>query len=247
MASKHIRKVDTLARLMHYILGTRPDESGLVPDQEGFIPIKELLKVIHEEPSMAYVRESHLTEVILQDRGDLFEVADRKIRSKKRGFVPPAEKDPLANPPKLLFKGVKRKAYPAVLTHGLAPGPGDHVVMTTDRDLATRIANRQDQRPVIVEIQAQAAGESGTAFFTFGDCLYVADKIPARFIKGPPLPKDLPEQREPARTREDFTPGSFLIKADKDHDPTRQDKARKKRGWKEETRRIRRKKHAGWA
>jgi len=247
MAGKHIRKVDTLARLMRYILGTRPDESGLVPDQEGFIPIKELLKVIHEEPSMAYVRESHLTEVILQDRGDLFEVADRKIRSKKRGFVPLAEKDPLANPPKLLFKGVKRKAYPAVLTHGLVPGPGDYVVMTTDRDLATRIANRQDQRPVIVEIRAQAAGESGTAFFAFGDCLYVADKIPARFVKGPPLPKDLPEQREPARTREDFTPGSFPLNLDKDHDPTHQDKARKKRGWKEEARRLRRKKHAGWA
>jgi len=247
MASKHIRKVDTLARLMRYILGTRPDESGLVPDREGFIPIKELLKVVHEEPSMAYVRESHLTEVIIQDKEDLFEVAERKIRAKKRGFVPLAEESALSSPPKLLFKGVKRKAYPAVLTHGLAPGPGDHVVMTSDRDLAARIAKRQDQRPVMVEIRAQAARESGTAFFAFGDCLYLADTIPARFINGPPLPKDLPEQREPAKTREDFTPGSFLLNLDKDHDPLRQDKARKKRGWKEEARRIRRKKHARWA
>jgi len=246
MAGKHIRKVDSLARLMRYILGIRPDESGLVPDREGFISIKELLKVIHEEPSMAYVRESHLTEVILQDKECLFEVAERKIRSKKRGFVPLAEQEPLANPPRLLFKGIKRKTYPAMLAHGLAPGPGNHVVMTADRDLAARIASRQDRQPVIVEIRAQAANDSGTAFFAFGDCLYVADTIPARFINGPPLPKDQPEQREPARTREDFMPGSFLINLDKDHDPRRQDKARKKRGWKEEARSIRRKKHAGW-
>jgi putative RNA 2'-phosphotransferase len=245
MARKHIRKVDSLARLMRYILGNRPDEFGLVPDRQGFIPIKELLKVIHEEPSMAYVRESHLTEVILQDKEGLFEIAERKIRSKKRGFAPPAEKDALANPPKLLFKGVKRKAYPSVLTHGLVPALGDHVVMTTDRELAARIANRQDQRPMIVEIRAQAAGESGTAFFAFGDCLYVADTIPARFINGPPLPKDVSEQREPARPREDFMPGSFLINLDQDHDTTRQYKARKKRGWKEEARKLRRKKHAG--
>jgi putative RNA 2'-phosphotransferase len=119
--------------------------------------------------------------------------------------------------------------------------------MTSDRDLAARIAKRQDQRPVMVEIRAQAASESGTAFFAFGDCLYVADTIPARFINGPPLPKDLPEQRQPARPREDFTPGSFLLKEDKDYDPLHQDKARKKRGWKEEARRIRRKKNAGWA
>jgi len=168
MAGKHIRKVDTLSRLMHYILGNRPDEFGLVPDQEGFIPIKELLKVVREEPYMGYVRESHLMEVIVHDRGEVFEVAERKIRSKKRSFVSLEGQDALANPPKLLFKGVKRKAYPAVLTHGLLSGAGDHVVMTTDRDLAIRIAHRQDQRPVILEIRALEASESGMAFFPFG-------------------------------------------------------------------------------
>ena len=247
MAGKHIRKVDTLSRLMHYILGNRPDEFGLVPDQEGFIPIKELLKVVREEPYMGYVRESHLMEVIVHDRGEVFEVAERKIRSKKRSFVSLKGQDALANPPKLLFKGIKRKAYPAVLTHGLLPGAGDHVVMTTDRDLAIRIAHRQDQRPVILEIRALEASESGMAFFPFGDSLYVADRIPARFIKGPPLPKDLPEQREPVRIREEFTPGSFLLDLDKDPDHTRRDRARKKRGWKEETRRARKRKHARWA
>jgi putative RNA 2'-phosphotransferase len=247
MTGKHIRKVDSLSRLMRYILGIRPDESGLVPDREGFIPIKELLKVIHEEPSMGYIRESHLTEVILQDKEHLFEIAERKIRSRQRSFVPLSEHEAPVDPPKLLFKGVKRKVYSAVLANGLAPGPGHHVVMTADRDMAARIASRQDQRPVIIEIRAQAASESGTAFFAFGEYLYVADTIPARFINGPPLPKVLPDQREPSEPKEDFMPGSFLIKDDRDHDPMRQDKARKKRGWKEEARKLRRKRHAGWA
>lgn len=247
MAGKNIRKVDTLSRLMSYILGKRPDEFGLVPDQEGFIPTKELLKVIREEPYMGYVRESHLREVILHDREDIFEVVERKIRSKKRSFVSIEGQDAAANPPKLLFKGVKRKAYPAVLAHGLLPGAGDYVVMTTDRDLAIRIAHRQDQRPVILEIRARAASESGMAFLPFGESLYVADSIPTRFINGPPLPKDLPGEREPVRTREELTPGSFLLDLDKDPDHTRRGRARKKGGWKEETRRARRRKHARWA
>jgi putative RNA 2'-phosphotransferase len=246
MAGKHVRKVDTLSRLMHYILGNRPDEFGLVPDQEGFILIKELIKVIHEEPAMAYVRQSHVMEAILHDRGDLFEVAERKIRSTKRSFVSLAARDPLADPPKLLFKGVKRKAYPYVLTHGLLPGAEDHVVMTSDRDLAVRIANRQDQRPVILEIQAQAASNTGTAFFAFGDSLYVADRVPARFINGPPLPADLPEKRDPSKTRQEFAPGSFILDLDKDPDRKRGDRARKKRGWKEETRRSRRRNFDRW-
>jgi len=246
MAGKNIRKVDTLSRLLHYILGTRPDEFGLVPDQEGFIPIKELLKVIHEEPHMAYVRESHLKEVILHDSGHVFEVAEGKIRSKKRSFIPLEGQDALPNPPKLLFMGVKRKTYSAVLTHGLLPGAGDHVVMTTDRDLAIRIAHRQDQRPVVFEIRAQAASDSGTAFFPFGDSLYVADRVPAQFIKGPPLPKDLPEQREPARTKKEPAPGSFVLDLDKDLDRTRREGAKKKKGWKDEARRDRKRKHARW-
>jgi putative RNA 2'-phosphotransferase len=246
MAKKNIRKVDTLSRLMHYILGNRPDEFGLVPDQEGFIPIKELLKVIHDEPHMAHVRESHLREVILHDRGDVFEVAERKIRSKNRSFVSLKKQEVVANPPKLLYKGVRRKAYPAVLTYGLLPSTGDHVVMTADRDLAIRIAHRRDQRPVIFEIRAQAASESGTAFFPFGDSLYVADRVPARFIKGPPLPKDLPEQKEPASRTRELTPGSFILDPDKDPDRKRADRARGKRGWKEEARRARRRNRARW-
>lgn len=246
MAGKHIRKVETLSRLMHYILGKRPDEFGLVPDRHGFVPLKELLKVIHEEPDMAYVRQSHLGEVMLYDRDKLFEVVEKKIRATKRSFLPLAEQDRLSNPPKLLFKGIKRKTYPAVLTHGLTPGGREYVVMTADRDLAAHIGRRQDQRPVIVEIQAQAANNSGTAFFAFGDSLYVADTVPARFITGPPLPKEQPEQKKPLRAKEEVLPGSFILDGDKDPDRKRQDRARKKRGWKEEARKIRRRKHTRW-
>ncbi len=246
MAKKNIKKVHTLSRLLHYILGMRPDEFGLVPDHKGFIPIKELLKVIHEEPHMAYVRESHVREVILHDRGELFDIVERKIRSKKRIFIPLEGQEALPKPPKLLFASVKRKTYPAVLTHGLLPGPGNRVVMTTDRDLAIRIAHRQDQRPVIFEIKAQAASKSGTAFFPFGDSLYVADHVPAQFIKGPPLPKDLPEQQQPVKAKKEPTPGSFLLGLDKDFNRTRRGGAKKKKGWKEEARRDRKRKHARW-
>jgi putative RNA 2'-phosphotransferase len=247
MAGKNIRKVDTLSRLMHYVLGTGPDEFGLVPDQEGFIPIKDLLKVIHEEPHMGYVRESHLMEVILHDRDKIFEVAERKIRSRKRSFPSLNTQEVFPNPPKLLFKGVKRKTYPAVLTNGLLPGARDHVVMTTDRDLAIRIAHRLDQHPVILEIRAQAASDSGTPFFPFGDSLYVADQVPVRFINGPPLPTHPSEEREPVKRNAEPTPGSFILDGDRDPDLSRRDRAKKKKGWKQEVRRARKGKHARWA
>ena len=140
MAQKKKRKVESLTRMMKYILEKRPDEFGLAPDQEGFIQIKGLLHAIREETNMAYVRESHLREVILQDKDHLFEIDGKKIRSTKRDFFPIYKADAVFSLPKLLFKAVKRKAYPAIVKSGLVPGAEEHIVMTTDRDLALRIA-----------------------------------------------------------------------------------------------------------
>jgi hypothetical protein len=50
----------SLAKLITYILGRRPDEFGLVTDTEGFVKIKELLKAITEEAGWKYVRRSDL-------------------------------------------------------------------------------------------------------------------------------------------------------------------------------------------
>lgn len=239
MANKHIRKVGSLSRLMNYILGTKPDEFGLVPDNEGYVSLKELLKAIHEEPGMGYVRESHLREVLVHDRDGPLEIEGKKIRSTRRTFPLAMKERAIFTTPKILFKGVKRKAYPFVFKKGLLPGSGDYVVLTTSRDFASRIARRADQNPVILEVRARAAHERGIAFHPFGDNLFVADAVPAQFISGPPLPKEPPPKVEPPRKAKDFAPGSFIMEAERDPDLIRQKKARKRIGWKEEVRRGR--------
>jgi putative RNA 2'-phosphotransferase len=245
VTKKNKRKVANLSRLMSYILGNRPDEFGLVPDRQGYITIKEFLKAINEEPNMAYVRESHIREVLLHERDGILEIDEKKIRSTKREFCPVERERDLAPPPKILFKGVKRKAYPYILKSGLFPGSKEHVVMTRDRDLAIRIARRLDQRPIVLEISAGSAIENGITFYHFGDSLYLADSIPVQFISGPPLPKELPSREEPSKKAREEDPGSFILKAEKDPDLKRRTKAKKRIGWKEGVKKDRRRKRAG--
>lgn len=242
MAKKYKRKVANLSRLMGYLLGNRPYESGLVPDREGYVTIKELLKAINEEPHMAYVRESHVREVLLHDGEGIFEIDGKKIRSTKRNFGPVRKEKDLAPLPKILFKGVKRKAYPSILKSGLLPGSKEHVVMTKDRDLAIRIARRLDPKPIILEISAGSAIENGIALYQFGDSLYLADRVPVQFISGPPLPKELPAREETSRKEREGGPGSFILKAERDPDVKRRKKAKRRIGWKEEVRKGRRSK-----
>ena len=242
MAKKYKRKVANLSRFMSYILGKRPDEFGLVPDREGYITIKEFLNAINEEPNMAYVRESHVREVLLHDRDGIFEIDGKKIRSAKRDFCPVEKERDLASLPKILFVGVKRKAYPYILKSGLFPGSKEHIVMTKDRDLAIRIARRLDPKPIILEISAGSAIENGITFYHFGDSLYLADRVPVDFISGPPLPKELPSRQATPKKEREEAPGSFILKVEMDPDLERRKKAKKRIGWKEEVKKGRKRK-----
>ena len=227
---------------MSYMLGTRPDEFGLVPNTNGYVPIKEVLKAIREEPGSGYVRESHVREVLLHDTDAVFEMSGKKIRTRNRTFAP-VDKERHCDPPsKILFKGVKRKAYPVILKAGLLRGSQEHLVLTSDKDLAIRIARRSEQNPIMLEIRAGAAHENGIAFYPFGESLYLADEIPAQFISGPPLPKERQPKEEPQRRGTETTTGSFILTPERDPDMKRRARAKKRIGWKEETRQRRRKK-----
>jgi len=227
---------------MSYLLGTRPDEFGLVSDKEGYITIKESLKAINEEPNMAYVRESHIREVLLHDRDGAFEIDGKKIRSTKRTF-PPVNKDKnLAPLPKILFKGVRRKAYPSILKSGLLPGSKEYVVMTKDRDLAIRIARRSDQKPIILEIKTETAIENGITFYPFGDSLYLADRVPVQLNNGQQSKKELTAKKETLKKEREKAPGSFILEAERYPDLKRRNKAKKTIGWQKEVRKGRKRK-----
>ncbi len=230
---------------MLYILGRRPDEFGLVPDERGFVSFKELLWALHEEPGWGYVGEGHVREVLLGKDRLLFEWEEERIRSAERQWALNLD-GPAPEVPKLLFAAIRRRAHPRVMEKGLlSPGL---LVLSPDRDMALRIGRRRDQKPVIIEIMTTAARNQAVVFYAFGD-LFLATPIPPSCISGPPVPKEVQEARELARAGKekpqsvhDFTPGSFVLDLSRDTDRTRRHlKGRKPKGWKEDSRKMRRK------
>ena len=232
--------------MLVYMLGHRPDEFGLVPDIEGSIPFKELLQAIHEEEGWRYVRRSHINEVLLGKDRSLFESEDERIRSVERRW----ELD-LHNPtqflPKILFTAVRRKAHPVVMERGLRAVKDRYLILTPVREIALKIGLRRDQEPVLLEILADAAKEKRALFFSFGD-LFLSPEIPSRFIAGPPVPKEMLEHKKekdkPAeKTAKGLpfpTPGTFTLDPSRDPDPYRKAKGKKRKGWKENARKMRR-------
>ena len=91
------RQLESLARMLTYILAHRPDEFGLVLSEAGFIPIKHLLQVLSAEPGWGFVRRYHLDQVVGLISPPAFEVAGEQIRSLTPG--PPSLRRPPGEPP----------------------------------------------------------------------------------------------------------------------------------------------------
>lgn len=133
------------------------------------------------------------------------------------------------------------------MERGLRSRGEGRVILSPDQEMAFRIGRRRDQEPVLLEVMAVAAGDDGLLFYAFGD-LFLSDNIPPRFISGPPVSKDLLETRGDKEAKKektipgrfDSTPGTFTMEMERDPDLYRRAKGKKRKGWKDDVRRVRR-------
>ena len=84
------KQLETLARMLAYMLGHRPDEFGLVLSEDGSIPLKQLHQALIHEPGFAFVRRHHLDQVVSLMQPPAFEVAEERIRCLIPGPAPQA-------------------------------------------------------------------------------------------------------------------------------------------------------------
>jgi putative RNA 2'-phosphotransferase len=174
----------------------------------------------------------------------LFEWDDKRIKALKRAWT----FDTMSFPdtlPKILFIAVRRRAHPHILEKGFMSNPDKYLPLSQQKEMAMRIGHRHDQNPVVLEVLARQAEKRGVPFYTFGD-IFLAKEIPAEFLSGPPVARDQePVPGQGVRRKEenlpDFAPGSFFLDLDRDASPRPQTKGKKRKGWKEDARKLRKK------
>ncbi len=201
-----------LAKFLAYILGHRPDEFGLVPDPDGFIKIKDLLKVLSEEVGWRHIRRSHINELLITLPHPPIEIREKRIRAVSREKLP--QFGIASNLPKLLYTGIRKRAYPHVLDKGISPMGQSHVILSSTREMAQRIGCRIDQEPILLTVNVDQAESRGVIFHQAGSLIFLAEHIPAGVFSGPPLPKqkiELKKEDKPITATAPMLPGSFLV------------------------------------
>lgn len=239
----HLKNVNKLEKFLFYILGKRPDEFGLVPDHEGYVKLNELIRAMGEEKDYRYIRESHIREILLSSEKSLFEMSHEKIRAADRSGIETFENII----PKILYCGVKRKAYAHILEKGILPNHGDsHIILSSEQGMAERLGKRRSNDPLIITVPVTTAIKEGVDFNRKGETLYLSRHIPSSCISGPPAEKILglqkaKEKQKSEPKKESFTPGSFTMKIG-------EEKTQKfaKEDWKNSKKRLRKEKKHSW-
>lgn len=246
---KHQHK--TLAKTLDYVGRHSPGEFGLFWDPDGTMPWKEFYWALQEDPSLRFVRESSLRELSLLGidvpfvlDGNLLRISDELMRPKYRIA---------ADLPGRLYFGIRSKSLVHIQKFGLLPSGRSFVPLSSDRELALRIAKRRDPDPLLLEVLTDRATESGISFLVAGPELYLAEAVPAEFLLFPKIRQDLGEKLiaerapKPKPKPSPPSPGSFIVEPHH-FGPAASAKAgggkggkKEKRGWKKEARKERRK------
>ena len=207
----HLNDLKKQAKFLTYILGVQPDEFGLVPDKDGFVKIKDLLKAIHEEDGWGAFRQSQFNEIMISLPESSIEILENMIRVKDRKNLP--KRVAPDNLPKLLYTCIRRKALYAVVAKGIFPMGRNHVILSSDKNMAFKIGRRIDASPALLTVNVDHAMQAGILFLQMGKKLFLARSIPVGCFTSPPLPKET-KQAQPKETikskERDQTPGSFF-------------------------------------
>jgi len=241
------RQLESLARMLTYILSHRPDEFGLVLSEEGFIPIKSLLQALSGEPGWGFVRRYHLDQVVGLMSPPAFEAAEERIRALTPG---PAQlrRDPGEPPPALLYAAIPPKAHAKVWEEGMKPPPDRELILAATPELAKKLGRGRAPDPILVTVQAQAATRRGLGFTGYGEGLYLAPALPRDLLQLPPPPQ-APEKPKPEKPRAQApTPGSFTLDLSGMPPPGTRPRSKGKKDeppWKAGTRALRKQREKG--
>jgi putative RNA 2'-phosphotransferase len=171
-----------ISKLMSLILRHRPEQFGVILDPEGFTAIDDVVRAVRE--SMPDVNVDDLRRVVAEVEPDKsrFSIVGTDIRANYGHSLQDRIVQPRVDPPRVLLHGTSERVVPEIRRDGIRPMRRQYVHLTTSRDLAVRVGGRHGKATVL-EVDALRASQAGLAFYRANESFWLADFIPAAFIR----------------------------------------------------------------
>ncbi len=175
-----------LSRALSRVLRHAPEEYGLTLDADGWVACDDLIaafKARHAKWSTLELDD--LAHVVENGSKKRHEIKDGYIRAMYGHSVETTVALTPTAPPPVLYHGTSPKALTPIRTQGLQPMGRQRVHLSLTRDIAIEVGRRKAKTPVILEVDAAAASAGGVVFYLGNDDIWLADRVPAEFIRFP--------------------------------------------------------------
>lgn len=173
-------KYEKLSKFLSYVLRHHPEEYNIVLDEKGFTPLKELIGCMMDT-HLSWAKVEDIEKLISEGEKKRFEIKGDKIRA-LYGHSVAVKIQNSFHPKGSLYHGTSPEKLPTIMTEGLCPLGRQFVHLSANKETALAVGRRHHPEPVILEIDAVKACESGIEFFDRGEVV-LCEKIPPKFIK----------------------------------------------------------------
>ncbi|MBD2843934.1 RNA 2'-phosphotransferase [Paenibacillus sp. IB182496] len=175
-------KDEQLSKELSYALRHAPWAYELELDAQGWADVGQLLAALNETPRDEPITRQRLLEVMARSDKQRLELAGERIRAIYGHSIPSRIEREQAEPPEVLYHGTARRFLSAIRAEGLKPRARQYVHLAMDADTALQVGRRRDDRPVLLQIAAQAAWRDGVPFYPGNARIWLADQVSPAYI-----------------------------------------------------------------
>ena len=178
------RELDHLGRILTGILRHFPDRYGLTMEPQGWVSLPQIVRAISQRhPAYHWLRMQHLVAIAETDAKGRYEVRDERIRA-TYGHTLEVDLDlPTENIPDRLYYPVTEEEAAIVLEVGLRPTDRKKVHLSKTAEDARTAGSVRTPEPILLEVDARRARESGIVIKQAGKTVYLVDQVPAEFLR----------------------------------------------------------------
>ncbi len=180
-----MKALDKLSKFLALILRHESQKFGLELDEEGFTDADDVLLIVQTRFGTHYTWADIETVVAGDKHGKKrYELRDGSIRAMYGHSLKnhTAIQYPPAVPPEYLYHGTTHTILPLIQQHGLVHQQRQYVHLTTNLDIARRVAQRHGSDTVILRIRALEAHHAGQSFFHPETEHYLTKAVSPEFI-----------------------------------------------------------------
>ena len=177
-------ELDKLGRIMAGILRHFPEKFKLEMDDQGWIDLIAFINSIRrKQPSFHWLRQHHIQAMVETDPKERYQIENNMIRATYGHSLNVDPDLPTDDIPELLYYPTTEEEAELLLETGLKPSDRKQVHLSKTVEDAVVAGKVRVDDPIILEINAKNAIDSGAIIKKAGKTVYTTKEIESSFLK----------------------------------------------------------------